>query len=525
MEMSRRAYIRNCREFAERKRDLDFYGKRAAVHTLGCKVNEYESDAMRSCLEEAGFTIVPFSEPADVCVINTCSVTNIADRKSRQMISRAKKKNPDAVVVAVGCYVQTALERTGKLVEADILIGTGQKSHLVEELDRYFEAMERAKDHMDPVKGSERPGDASQRCVSDVMHEKEYEELSLPRIEGHTRAWIKVQDGCNMFCSYCIIPFARGRIRSRRMEDVLEELQRLADQGICEVVLTGIHLSSYGVDFAGDIDLVYGENGEKKTWQERSKLIDLIEAVSRIRGIERIRLGSLEPTVITEEFVRRLSAVKQVCPHFHLSLQSGCDSVLKRMNRHYTTGEYKACIHLLREAFDKPAITTDVITGFPGESEEEFECTRKFLEEICFYETHLFRYSMRAGTRAARMPDQIPEKVKEERLEILAGTDRRMRKRFEDLWDGKKVQVLFEEVAQIDEHGCVSLPNSSPLGTIEWERSDLSGDQERLYTGYTKEYIRVFASSGEDLRGRIVEGKLQGLQIKNLRVCSCSGQL
>ncbi len=491
---------------------------------------------MRACLEEAGFTIVPFSEAADVCVINTCSVTNIADRKSRQMISRAKKKNPDAVVVAAGCYVQTALERTGKLVEADILIGSGKKGQLVEELEKYFAAMEQAKKHASPLQGTECSAAEGQmtdeavagsgqvsdqaadsrRCISDVMHEKVYEELSLPRIEGHTRAWIKVQDGCNMFCSYCIIPFARGRIRSRRMEDVLEELQRLADQGICEVVLTGIHLSSYGVDFDADVDLAYGERGENKTWQEKSKLIDLIEAVSHIDGIQRIRLGSLEPTIITEEFVLRLRAVKQVCPHFHLSLQSGCDSVLKRMNRHYTSAEYQSCVELLRRVFDEPAITTDVITGFPGETEEEFECTRQFLEKICFYETHLFRYSMRAGTRAARMKDQIPEKVKEERLDSLARIDRRMRKRFEKAWDGKNVQVLFEEIAQIDENGYVSVPNSSPRALDEREQvtAGLLQKNGKLYTGYTKEYIRVYTWSDEDLRGRIVEGKLKGLQIE-----------
>ncbi len=502
---------------------MDFHGRKAALHTLGCKVNEYESDAMRSNLEAAGFVIVPFQDKADVYVINTCSVTNIADRKSRQMISRAKKKNPDAVVVAAGCYVQTALERTGKMVEADILIGSGRKSHLVEELEHYFDAMEQARRHEEEAQCGQALGHAEEeqsgqapvfRNVSDVMHEKEYEELSLPRIEGHTRAWIKVQDGCNMFCSYCIIPYARGRIRSRRMEDLLEELKRLAVQGICEVVLTGIHLSSYGVDFAGDIDLAYGENGERKTWQEKSKLIDLIEEVSKIEGIERIRLGSLEPTIITEEFVRRLGKVKQVCPHFHLSLQSGCDSVLRRMNRHYSTEEYLQCVRILRRTYDQPAITTDVICGFPGESEEEFECTRQFLGQIHFYETHLFRYSMRAGTKAARMKDQIPEQVKEERLNLLSGVDRRMRSEFENAWDGKIVQVLFEELAQIDENGYVQVPNSGPLGEKERIRFGSLEENQKLYTGYTREYIRVFARSSCDLRGKIVEGKLQGLQIQ-----------
>ena len=267
---------------------------------------------MRAMLEEAGFEIVSFDAAADVYVINTCSVTNIADRKSRQMIHRARKMNPSAVVVAAGCYVQTALDRTGKTVDADIIIGSSRKGRLLEELEKYYAEREK-----------ERAEDKAAGSVGDVMHEDRFEEMSLPRIEGHTRAYIKVQDGCNMFCSYCIIPFARGRIRSRGMQEILCELEGLAESGVREVVLTGIHLSSYGVDFAGDVTQAYGEEGEKKTWQSRSKLIDLIEAVSQVEGIERIRLGSLEPTIITEEFVRRLSALEKVCPHFHLSLQSG----------------------------------------------------------------------------------------------------------------------------------------------------------------------------------------------------------
>ncbi len=472
---------------------MSFIGKRAALHTLGCKVNEYETDAMRASLEQAGFSIVDFRECADVYVINTCSVTNIADRKSRQMISRAKRHNPDAVVVAAGCYVQTALERTGKNVDADILIGSGRKSALVEELERYFRAMEEAQRSSgmpgtDPgARGSspvQEEGPAAIREVSDVMKERSYEELSLPRIEGHTRAWIKVQDGCNLFCSYCIIPFARGRIRSRRMEDILEEVARLASQGIREVVLTGIHLSSYGVDHAGDVTEAYGGDGSSKTWQERSRLIDLIEAVAEIEGIGRIRLGSLEPTIVTEAFVRRISRIGKICPHFHLSLQSGCDSVLKRMNRHYTTEEYLDCLNRLRRAFDAPAITTDVIVGFPGESEEEFACTKQFLEKARLYETHLFRYSMRAGTKAARMPDQIPEKEKERRLAILAALDRRMRAAYEQSREGKEAEVLFEEITRFE--------------------------GKSVYTGYTREYIRVYAESAEDLRGqvrRVVVGK------------------
>ena len=474
---------------------MKFTGKTAALHTLGCKVNEYETDAMRACLENAGFSIVDFRQKADVYVINTCSVTNIADRKSRQMISRARKMNPAAVVVAAGCYVQTALDKTGKAIDADILLGSGRKSRLVEELERYFSAM-----------GNERS--CSQ---SDVMHDPEYEALFVPRIEGHTRAWIKVQDGCGMFCSYCIIPYARGRIRSRQMEDVLSELENLSGQGIREVVLTGIHLSSYGVDLHPDS---LPEAG--KRWQERSKLIDLVEAVSRIGGIERVRLGSLEPTIITEESVSRLSRIPQVCPHFHLSLQSGCDSVLKRMNRHYTTQDYKKSLDLLRGVYDNPAITTDVIVGFPGETQEEFDCTRSFLEEIQLYETHLFRYSMRAGTRAARMPDQIPERVKEERLSVLSSVDRRMRDRFEQSWDGREVEILFEETVQADENGSVCTPNSDRSGHLAAKLHSEMGEGEKLYTGYTREYIRAYAPSVTDLRGQIVKGTLEGSVIRDI---------
>ena len=495
---------------------MKFDGKTAALHTLGCKVNEYETDAMRASLEAAGFTIVDSRQKADVYVINTCSGTNIADRKSRQMISRARKMNPDAVVVAVGCYVQTALEKTGKTLEADILRGSGRKSCLVEELERYFMSMEKARGYENLPSGRNRcsiggaetvrkeaPGG---RNLSDVMHEPAYEELSVPRIAGHTRAWIKVQDGCNMFCSYCIIPYARGRIRSRREEDVLRELKNLASQGIREVVLTGIHLSSYGVDLClDDQDAKAG-----RSWQERSRLIDLIEAVSRIDGIERIRLGSLEPSIITEEFVNRLKKASRVCPHFHLSLQSGCDSVLERMNRHYTTEDYRKSLELLREAYDNPAITTDVIVGFPQETGEEFECTRRFLEEIRLYETHLFRYSMRAGTKAARMPGQIPESVKEERMSVLQQVDQKMRERFEQSWNGRKVEVLFEERAQIDKDGFVSAPNTGRAQRLAADELPEIKDGENLYTGYTREYIRVYAVSGRDLRGEILTGILNG---------------
>ena len=349
---------------------------KAALHNLGCKVNAYETEAMQQILEEAGYEIVPFSEYADVYVINTCSVTNMADRKSRQMLHRAKKQNPDAIVVGAGCYVQTKEAQALVDESIDIVIGNNKKHELVPLL-REYEASHR-----------------KMACVADINHEKQaYEELSLSRTAEHTRAFIKVQDGCNQFCTYCIIPFARGRVRSRELPDVLQEIRTLAKSGYREVVLTGIHLSSYGVD-----------NGES--------LLHLIEAVHELEGIERIRLGSLEPRIVTDAFAKRLSELPKICPHFHLSLQSGCDTVLSRMNRRYDTAEYEAGCALLRRYFEHPAITTDVIVGFPGETDEEFETTERYLERIHFYEMHIFQYSRREGTKAAAMPDQVPEAVK-----------------------------------------------------------------------------------------------------------------
>ena len=349
---------------------------KAALHNLGCKVNAYETEAMQQILEEAGYEIVPFSEYADVYVINTCSVTNMADRKSRQMLHRAKKQNPDAIVVGAGCYVQTKEAQALVDESIDIVIGNNKKHELVPLL-REYEASHR-----------------KMACVADINHEKQaYEELSLSRTAEHTRAFIKVQDGCNQFCTYCIIPFARGRVRSRELPDVLQEIRTLAKSGYREVVLTGIHLSSYGVD-----------NGES--------LLHLIEAVHELEGIERIRLGSLEPRIVTDAFAKRLSELPKICPHFHLSLQSGCDAVLSRMNRRYDTKEYEAGCALLRRYFEHPAITTDVIVGFPGETDEEFETTERYLERIHFYEMHIFQYSRREGTQAAAMPDQVRETVK-----------------------------------------------------------------------------------------------------------------
>lgn len=420
---------------------------KAALHNLGCKVNAYETEAMQQILEEAGYEIVPFSEYADVYVINTCSVTNMADRKSRQMLHRAKKQNPDAIVVGAGCYVQTKEAQALVDESIDIVIGNNKKHELVPLL-REYEASHR-----------------KTACVADINHEKQaYEELSLSRTAEHTRAFIKVQDGCNQFCTYCIIPFARGRVRSRELPDVLQEIRTLAKSGYREVVLTGIHLSSYGVD-----------NGES--------LLHLIEAVHELEGIERIRLGSLEPRIVTDAFAKRLSELPKICPHFHLSLQSGCDTVLSRMNRRYDTAEYEAGCALLRRYFEHPAITTDVIVGFPGETDEEFETTERYLERIHFYEMHIFQYSRREGTKAAAMPDQVPEAVKKERSEKLLALGHRMSEEFRRYYLGRQVTALLEE--------------------------EFLYDGKRYYTGYTKEYVKVAVETKKDLSNTFVTGTLK----------------
>ena len=417
---------------------------KAALHNLGCKVNAYETEAMQQILEEAGYEIVPFSEYADVYVINTCSVTNMADRKSRQMLHRAKKQNPDAIVVGAGCYVQTKEAQALVDESIDIVIGNNKKHELVPLL-REYEASHR-----------------KMACVADINHEKQaYEEL---RTAEHTRAFIKVQDGCNQFCTYCIIPFARGRVRSRELPDVLQEIRTLAKSGYREVVLTGIHLSSYGVD-----------NGES--------LLHLIEAVHELEGIERIRLGSLEPRIVTDAFAKRLSELPKICPHFHLSLQSGCDTVLSRMNRRYDTAEYEVGCALLRRYFEHPAITTDVIVGFPGETDEEFETTERYLERIHFYEMHIFQYSRREGTKAAAMPDQVPEAVKKERSEKLLALGHRMSEEFRRYYLGRQVTALLEE--------------------------EFLYDGKRYYTGYTKEYVKVAVETEKDLSNTFVTGTLK----------------
>ena len=399
---------------------------KAALHNLGCKVNAYETEAMKQQLAERGYEIVPFDQKADVYIINTCSVTNIADRKSRQMLHRAKKLNPEAVVVAAGCYVQVASDALKEDDSVDIIVGNNNKARLADILEEYMK---------------DRQGDED-GYVLDIARAWEYEELHVSRLGEHTRAFIKVQDGCNQFCSYCIIPYARGRVRSRKPEDVEAEVKGLVARGYREVVLTGIHLSSYGTEHMEGSPVKGGDWDSGPLW-------DLIERIHRVEGLERIRLGSLEPRIITREFAEKLAGLPEFCPHFHLSLQSGCDATLKRMNRHYTTEDYLRRCGILREIFDHPAITTDVIAGFPGETEEEFEETRRFLETVRFYEMHVFKYSKRQGTRAAVMEDQVSEQVKARRSDVLLELEKTMSREYRERFAGSRVSVLFEEAAEI----------------------------------------------------------------------------
>ena len=447
--------------------------KRAALHNLGCKVNAYETEAMQQLLEQNGYEIVPFSEKADVYVINTCSVTNIADRKSRQMLHRAKKRNPDCIVVAAGCYVQTSGEQAMADETIDILIGNNKKHELIGMLEEFEK---RRKAMADPGREPKVSGGQALDCagsraevkesaIIDISQRAEYEELTISRTAEHTRAFVKVQDGCNQFCSYCIIPYARGRVRSRGLAEVLAEVRRLAEHGCKEVVLTGIHLDSYGVD-----------TGET--------LLHLIELVHEVAGIRRIRLGSLEPTIVTEEFARKLAALPKICPHFHLSLQSGCDAVLKRMNRRYTCEEYRQGCRILRSYFEHPAITTDVIVGFPGETEQEFEETRRFLQEIAFFEVHIFKYSRRQGTRAAVMENQVPEEVKAARSDRLFLDMEKLNGDFVGWYAGKRVEVLLEEAVFID--------------------------GKRYFVGHTPEYVKAAVLTEEELSNQMVSGVVCG---------------
>lgn len=422
--------------------------KKAALHNLGCKVNAYELEAMQRMLEEADYEIVPFAPGADVYVINTCTVTNIADRKSRQMLHKAKKMNPDAVVVACGCYVQAAGEELQKDEAIDIVIGNNKKQDLLSILEKYWVNRE-----------------DSEINIIDINHTHEYEELKIVKTAEHTRAYMKIQDGCNQFCTYCIIPFARGRVRSRQAEAVTEELQTLADAGYQEVVLTGIHLSSYGTDFSScekSDDYPYG-----------TKLLELIEAIEQIPGIERVRLGSLEPGIVTEAFVKRLAGCKKICPHFHLSMQSGCDATLKRMNRRYDTAQFAQRCALLRKYFPQVALTTDIIVGFPGETEAEFEQTKAYVKQIRFFETHIFKYSKRKGTKAAVMPDQVPDEVKTKRSHELIEIGTANQKAYAEAFLNQEVEVLFEE--QVEENGI-----------LYWQ-------------GHTRHYVRALVQAESDL--------------------------
>lgn len=431
--------------------------KKVALHNLGCKVNSYEIDVMQQMLQKNGYKIVEFEQKADIYIVNTCSVTSIADRKSRQMLHKAKKNNPDSIVVAVGCYVQTGTEAILKDEGIDLAIGNNKKKDLVEILEQFL--CEKGMHTEDKT--------LHDTTIIDINHTKEYEEMTLEQTAEHTRAYIKIQDGCNQFCTYCIIPYARGRVRSRKKEDIVAEIKGLVERGYKEVVLTGIHISSYGTDF--------GQAG----------LLDLVRTIQEIEGLHRIRLGSLEPRIVTEEFTTELAKLSKVCPHFHLSLQSGSLNTLKRMNRHYTPGEYLKGVEELRKAFKNPAITTDIIVGFPGETEEEFEETRQFLENINLYEMHIFKYSIRKGTIAAKMPDQVPDQIKAERSDVLLEMEERQSREYRELYIGCEVSVLFEEEKEI-------------LG-------------ESYQIGHTKQYVKVAYKTKENLSNQIVSGKVTRL--------------
>jgi len=455
--------------------------KSIAFHNLGCKVNGYEMEYMQQAFRDKGYRIVPFDGKADIYVINTCTVTNIADRKSRQMLHRAKAQNPSAVVVAVGCYVQAGKEEVLKDMSIDLAIGNNRKKDLLPILEEYLSGQKEQKER------KERESDKTLQgtTIIDIGQTAEYEDMEISSAAEHTRAFVKVQDGCNQFCSYCIIPYVRGRIRSREMEDTIEEVKRLAGKGYKEVVLTGIHLSSYGMTGGNDFS--------------QSRLPELIRSVGERTGIPRIRLGSLEPRIITEDFVKELKECPGLCPHFHLSLQSGCNSVLKRMNRKYSVEEYYEKVCMLREAFCHPALTTDVIVGFPGESEEEFQETKDFLGKVGFYEMHVFKYSRRKGTVAAAMEGQIPEPVKGRRSSELLALDREMSHRYREMHLHKQAEILLEEEREIG--------------------------GERYQVGFTREYIRAGAPlnhfpEGENLSGRIIKGELAGfLEPDILRIC------
>ena len=442
--------------------------KTVAFHTLGCKVNTYETEAMQQLMESAGYKCVEFTKRADVYIINTCSVTNIADRKSRQMLHRARKMNEDAIVVAAGCYVESAKDKIDEDLSIDIIVGNNNKNDIVNIINEYLQ---------DKIKN---------KFIIDINKETEYEEFNISKINDHTRAFIKVQDGCNQFCSYCIIPFTRGRVRSRKMENIIDEVKNLSASGYKEIVLTGIHLSSYGVDF---LDESYNKRMEKLTQTEESdeefvtknELLCLIENIANIEGIERVRIGSLEPRIIQENFIKSLSKIDKFCPHFHLSLQSGCDKTLKSMNRKYTADEFYEGVKLIRKYFDSPAITTDIIVGFPGETKKDFEESRAFVEKVKFYETHIFPYSIREGTKAANMP-QVDGNEKVQRANILNEINLKNQKEFRASRIGKEDELLCEEI--------------------------FIKDGMEYFTGYTKEYVKVAVLNSDLKTNDIVSGRV-----------------
>lgn len=434
--------------------------KRVAFLTLGCKVNSYETEAMQQLFINAGASVVNFSDPADIYVVNTCTVTNIADRKSRQMLHKAKHLNEDAIVVAVGCYVQAAKEELDKDECIDIVIGNNKKSEIVSIVNAFY-------------------NETDMSGVVDISSENEYETLQLASVSDKTRAYIKIQDGCNQFCSYCIIPYARGRIRSRKVEDIVKEVERLTTLGYKEIVLTGIHLSSYGFETK-----TVKEQATLIALDQRSPLLDLIVTLNKIEGLERIRLGSLEPRIITEEFVKTLAEQSKICPHFHLSLQSGCGETLKRMNRKYTPEEYYEKCTILRKYFEHPAITTDVIVGFPGETKEEFKETKEFLRKVSFAQMHIFKYSKRKGTKAEAMPNQVPDTEKSKRSEELIRLEEEMRNNYREYFTGKIDELLIEE--------------------------QITKDGEAYVTGHNKRYVRCICKSSKNLSNQLVSVNIIG---------------
>ncbi len=487
--------------------------KTIAFHNLGCKVNSYELDCMIQSAQSRGYNIVDFTQIADIYVINTCTVTNIADRKSRQMLHRAKQRNPEALVVAVGCYVQTDPAGVQADPSVDLAIGNNHKGEyldLIEEVLRDQEQLPedvssrengagRGAANLAQPAGANAAAGASTRMVrQDGKELCSYEEMHLQRPSEHTRAYIKIQDGCNQFCTYCAIPYARGRVRSRGRDDILAEIRDVVAHGCKEIVLTGIHISSYGIDFDRDAWLAgeavptrKGPSGAAD-YGGSSLLTDLLEYICDVEGLERVRISSLEPRLITGETARRMAALPKLCPHFHLSLQSGCDATLYRMNRKYNTADFARSVEILRSVFDRPAITTDVIVGFPGETEEEFAQTLEFLRQICFYEMHVFKYSRRKGTVADRLPNQCTAEVKNERSDILLQLTEEQSETFREKYLGQSAQVLWEE--------------------------DVTIGGKAMTVGHTPDYVRIAVPAAEGLVGTLSRVTVTGFLESDLMV-------